>query len=242
MQTIELEAKSVEEATELAAEQLCCAPDAVQLEVIEEKKGFLGMGKRVKVRAMISEGGEVDIFADTPKPESADKDSEPPAVGDEDRVPSWAMDPSFDPEAALKTICQEIIPEATVNRTERNGRIVLEIKGDGSGIFIGRKGMTLEALQFIINKMYLKQTGRADHILVDSEGYIGRKIEKLRDKAMFLARKVRDSRRPQTTEPLNAHDRRIIHTTIRDKGGFTTRSIGDGEYKRVQINTKRGRR
>jgi spoIIIJ-associated protein len=237
MHKIEIEAKSVEEATLLAAQELCCDPEVVDVVVVEEKRGFLGVGRKIKISASIAEGSAARNLDDAPAQRRGSDD--PPAVDEGDQIPSWAMDPSFDPRVALEKICNTIMPETHVETDERDGRMLLDIQGDGSGIFIGRKGATLEALQFIINKMYLKQTGRANHIIVDSEGYTQRRISKLREKAGELAEKTIQEERPQTTEPLNAHDRRIIHTTLRDAQGVMTRSIGDGDYKRVQISLKR---
>lgn len=229
MKKIEIEAKNVEEATALAAQELNCDPSDLKVEIIEEKRGFLGVGKKVKINATFESANTSGHRLEN------DPASEAPAIHEGDRIPSWAKDTSFDPREALENICQEIMSEVTIQKSDRGGRLLLNIKGDGSGIFIGRKGQTLEALQFIINKMHLKQTGRAEHIIVDSEGYTDRRISKLREKAHSLAEKVQYSRRPQTSEPLNAHDRRIIHTSLRNLESIITRSLGDGEFKRVQV-------
>lgn len=235
MKQIEIEAKNVEKATAVAAAQLNCDPSELKVEVIEEKRGFLGVGKKVKINATLeATTGKSDRTANNP-------DHEAPAIHEGDKIPSWAKDPSFDPRAALEEICCQIMPDVNIEKSDNEGRTLLDIKGDGSGIFIGRKGQTLEALQFIINKMHLKQTGRAEHIIVDSEGYTDRKISKLREKAHRLADKVKHSRHPQTSEPLNAHDRRIIHTSLRNLEDVITRSLGDGEFKRVQVALRRRR-
>ena len=248
MQKIEIEAKSIEEATKRAAQELHCNPNSLKVKILEEKKGFLGVGRKIKISASFGgnnsgrPGNEDAVFNLTEKSDGPMRNHEPPATCDEDQIPSWAMNPDFDPRQALENICQIIIPECNVETSEREGRLLLDIQGDGSGIFIGRKGHTLEALQFIINKMYLKQTGRANHIIVDSEGYTSRRIEKLQEKAELLANKAINIKHPQTTEPLNAHDRRIIHTAVRNLNGISTRSIGNGEFKRVQISSKNNRR
>ena len=219
MKAIEIEGKTVEEAREKAARELGCKPEDVHTEVIKEKSGFFGLGRKVLVRATMDLGqGE--------------------STGEPQETPDWAKNPDFDPREALESVCRMIVPEATVAASKRDGRLLLEIKADGSGIFIGRKGKSLEAFQFIINKMNLKQTGRSDHIIVDSEGYLTRRIRLLKEKALELADRAYESGRTQSSEPLNAHDRRIIHTTLRNKKDISTRSIGNGDYKRVQISAK----
>ena len=227
MRTIEIEAKSLEEATILAGEKLGCEPDKLDVILLEEKSGILGLRRRVKIQATAPE--DVESEDSTPKTD-LDEQSDPP---------DWAMDPSFDARNALETICRRVLSESSVQTDSRDGRMLLEIQGDGSGIFIGRKGKTLEALQFIINKMNLKQTGRSRHIIVDSEGYVNRRIEILSNKARELAERAATYRKPQMSEPLNAHDRRIIHTTLRDEQDVVTRSIGNSEFKRVQVSIKR---
>ena len=225
MRTIEIEARTLEEATLLAGKELDCAPEDLDVDILEERSGILGLGRKVKIQATLAKA-------------VADADASP--TRENTQGPAlWAMNPDFDARQALETICRKIMSEVNVTAREDNGRMVLDIQGDGSGIFIGRKGMTLEALQFTINKMNLKQTGEPRHIIVDSEKYLVRRIENLSHKARHLADKAAQTGQPQVTEPLNAHDRRIIHTTLRDKKGASTRSIGNGEFKRVQITAGR---
>lgn len=220
MRTIEVEAKSLKEATKMAGSQLCCDEQELEIEILETKEGIFGIGKKIRIRASAPEDSNSELN------ESEEKKT---------TVPDWAINPDFDTRMALETICHFILPEATVTESMRDERRLFDINGDGSGIFIGRKGQTLEALQFIINKMNLKQVGSSEHILVDTEDYILRRIESLQEKAKSMAHKTRKTKRPQISEPLNAHDRRIIHTTIHDDPDISTRSIGDGEFKRVQI-------
>jgi spoIIIJ-associated protein len=218
MRSIEVEAKTIEDAQELACSKLECEPDKLEVEILSESKGMFGLGRKIRIRASVP-GSE-------------------PGTPDDRATPDWAMDPSFDPRLALEKVCQMIDSSATVTASERDGRRLLNIVGDGSGIFIGRKGQTLDAFQFIINKMNLKQTGRPEHILVDSEGYTQRRIAGIHERAETLGEKVRQNHRPMTTEPMSAHDRRIVHTTFHNDSELTTRSIGDGEYKRVRISLK----
>lgn len=141
----------------------------------------------------------------------------------------------FDPVAALTRIVSSILPETTVRSTESDDQMVLEIQGDGSGIFIGRKGATLDAIQLIMTRMAQKQDWEGKPILVESEQYRQRRADSLREKASQLADQVLTGGRPASTEMLEASERRIIHSEIKEIGGLTSRSIGNGDRKRVQV-------
>jgi spoIIIJ-associated protein len=141
----------------------------------------------------------------------------------------------FDPAAALCAIAAAIVPEATVRTAEDDQHLTLEIVGDGSGIFIGRKGATLEALQFIVERMAQKQGWTGKRLVVESERYRQRHADAICEKARQLAERVRDEGRPQFTEMLCASDRRLVHSTVKEVRGVTTHSQGEGEMKRVQI-------
>ena len=145
------------------------------------------------------------------------------------------LDPDFDPAKALETICHFIDPEAVVSPRREQDRLILSVSCNGSGIFIGHRGQTLDAMQYIINRMAGKQNPQIGRIVVDSEGYRERKRARLVDDAWTMAREAKKDAKPVVSEPLSAFDRRIIHTTLRDDDGVTTRSLGDGEFKRVQV-------
>jgi spoIIIJ-associated protein len=150
-------------------------------------------------------------------------------------TPRAATVAGFEPVAALKQIATAIVPEAVVQTAEDDDQLTLEIVGDGTGIFIGRKGATLEALQFIIERMAQKQGWAGKRLVVESEHYRRRRAESVCNKARRLAERVRIDGRPQLTELLCAADRRLIHSTVKEIPGLTTRSQGEGEMKRVQI-------
>jgi spoIIIJ-associated protein len=167
----------------------------------------------------------------------SDDDDDEDARGEERRNRP-VLDPDFDPAATLETICRHIDENATVEPRSESDRLVLTVHSDGSGVFIGRHGETLDALQYLINRIASKQNPTIGRIVVDSENYRDRKADRLADEALSLADKVKKSGRPMATRPLSAFDRRIIHTTLRDDDLVTTHSLGEGERKRVQIHLK----
>jgi len=130
------------------------------------------------------------------------------------------------------------MPEAQVEAGWRDDKIYLDIKGDSSGLLIGRKGQTLDALQFLVGKIVDRKAGRHLRLMVDTEDYRSRREESLERAATQLAEKALKSGKGQMTGPMNPHDRRIVHLALQEDGRFKTRSRGEGTYKRVIISLK----
>jgi len=116
---------------------------------------------------------------------------------------------------------------------------VLNIIGDGSGIFIGKKGQTLTALQFVLNKIRLNQLSDLPHVTVDSESYRSRHKNAIISLANRLSEKAKQRNGPVSTNPLNPSDRRIVHMELKKDSGLTTWSKGEGSLKRVIIAPKK---
>ncbi len=209
MQSIEVEAKSLEEAILIACEKLHTSKDKMHVEVLEEPSGklmSLFSNKKARIRASmmaVSQQSDSDAI-DTLK-------------------------------EILETIVSGIYPKASVKIKKEYDETVLNIIGDGSGIFIGKKGQTLEAFQYLINKIRLSKFKNAPHITVDSESYRSRHIASLVSLAKRLSEKAKKRGGPVTTNPLTPGDRRIIHMTLKKDSELTTWSKGDGNLKKVII-------
>jgi spoIIIJ-associated protein len=116
------------------------------------------------------------------------------------------------------------------------GEIVLDVTGDSGGLLIGRRGQTLDALEYVINRM----VGRADEggalrIVLDVEGYRERRRQYLETLANRLAEKARQTGRVVTLNPMSPRDRRIVHLALHDDATVSTRSQGEGHYRRMLI-------
>lgn len=145
-------------------------------------------------------------------------------------------------EAAAKVL-REILDrmgiEAEVSAFDDGERVILDAHGPESGLVIGKKGSTLDALQYVINRIVSKKPHDGPGIVVDAEGYRGRREDSLADLATRLAEKAMKTGRPVPVEPMNPHDRRIIHVTLKEHTGVTTESEGEGLFRRVVIYPKR---
>ena len=127
---------------------------------------------------------------------------------------------------------------ATVEEKAAAGgaEIILEIKAVDSGLLIGRKGQTLEALQYLIGRIAGDLQGsEGPHIIIDIESYRERRRRSLEDMALRLGEKAKRQRKIVTVDALSAADRRIIHAALQDDPWVTTRSLGQGSYRRLLI-------
>ncbi len=118
-------------------------------------------------------------------------------------------------------------------------RAVLDINGDDLGILIGRRGMTMASLQYLLNLSVSRQFRNTAPFQVDVEGYRRRREEWLRDLAFRMAERVRSSGRSITLEPMPPNERRIVHLALAKDPTVGTASIGEGERRKVAISVRR---
>jgi spoIIIJ-associated protein len=115
----------------------------------------------------------------------------------------------------------------------------MNIEGDTSGILIGRKGKTLDALEYLINRIINNKSEKKIRIIIDSENYRQRHIDSLTQLALKMGEKVKKQKKSLSTAPLNPQDRRIIHLTLKNDEKLDTKSRGEGLMKKVVIIYKK---
>jgi spoIIIJ-associated protein len=219
MDSIEIEAKSVAEAITIACEELKTKHENLTIEVLQEapNKIFAFMsGRKARIRATLI-------------PAMPAARSVPSAVGVRNADAEGKL------QEVLETIARHIQPGASVEVRNNDDGIVMNIIGDGSGIFIGRQGQTLDALQYLINKIKVRYSADAVPVTVDSEAYRARHDESLANLAVKLGDKAKKRGGPVTTNLLNPAERRIIHLTLQKDAELTTWSKGEGLLKKVII-------
>jgi spoIIIJ-associated protein len=141
--------------------------------------------------------------------------------------------------ATLSEILELVGIKAHVEGQRREGKIFLEIKGDGGGLIIGKHGQTLDALQYIINKIAAHRYKELkEKVILDTENYRGRRVEALQNMTLRMREKVKKSNKAVTIGPLNPQDRRVIHTTLSGDEDVRTESQGEGFYKKLVIAPK----
>jgi spoIIIJ-associated protein len=135
----------------------------------------------------------------------------------------------------LDEILKRMGLETTVDVREETDRSIYEIRGPEAALIIGKKGATLEALQYIVGKIVHRQEGPQRPFTIDAEGYRARREEALIELALRLSKKAIETNRPITVNPMSPHDRRIIHITLDKVPGVTTKSEGEGIFRRLII-------
>ena len=163
----------------------------------------------------------------------------PPAKSENEEIKDRLV-PTIDLEKVNKTLAEilalmDVSVESIEGRLEHSDcHLVIEEQAEQS-MLVSRKGEVLDALQYLINKLYGVRGGR---VYVDCGGFRSRHENNIKKLALKLGEKAKKTRKPVTINALNAHDRRIVHLLIREDNSLYSRSKGDGEYKKIIIYPK----
>lgn len=150
-----------------------------------------------------------------------------------------------DQEKELISLIKELLLKMNINTNNidifecNESGIKINIKTDNDSIFIGKRGKTLEAVQYILNIMFNKNKEPRIKIILDVEGYREKRVQSLQKLARNLALKVRQTKRDRILEPMNPYERKIIHSALQDQNDINTESIGNGAYKKIKISITR---
>ncbi len=113
--------------------------------------------------------------------------------------------------------------------------LVLDIQGNDLSTLIGRRGETLDGLQYLMRLLVAKELGHYLHVVLDVEGYKAHRAQMLRQLAQRMAERVATTHKPAALEPMPANERRIVHLTLRDHPQVRTESVGMGDNRKVTI-------
>lgn len=122
---------------------------------------------------------------------------------------------------------------------DKDGALYVDMKGENMGILIGKRGQTLDSLQYLANRVANKHQSGYVRVKLDTENYRARREETLKHLAKNIAHKVKRNRRPVILEPMNPYERRIIHSTLQSDPYVTTHSEGEEPYRKVVVKLKR---
>ena len=129
--------------------------------------------------------------------------------------------------------------EILVAVNEEEHIIEVEVQGDDMGILIGKRGQTLDSLQYLTNLAINKHSDEYYKVKIDTEDYRKRRKETLENLAKNIAYKVKRTKRPVSLEPMNPFERRIIHSALQNDRYVTTHSEGDEPYRHVVVTLKK---
>ncbi len=222
MTCFEFTGKTTEDAIKIACRKLNLAEDEIDIEVVEPgSAGIFGLvgGKKAKIKVK-------------EKVKEKKSEEERPLENHTQAEPDAAV---IAKDALENILGLMPLENLVVRDEEKEGAVFLKIEGDKTGLLIGRKGQTLDALQFIVNKIVSKALGKRANVVIDSENYRERRQDFLVQAAIKLGEKAKRTMKPVSTDLLNPKDRRTVHMTLRNDKNLETRSKGDGHLKRVVI-------
>lgn len=200
---MESKGKTVEEAIFHGLAKMGLGIDQVDVEILQEGKGFLGIGRSATVRL-------------TRKFRAAD----------------YA-------EQFLDGLFRRMGVSAVAHAEESEEMIRIQVDGDSTGVLIGRRGETLDSLQYLTSLVVNKDAEQYRRIFLDTENYREKREETLVNLANRIAAKVAKTGRRVVLEPMNPYERRILHATLHDHPSVCTVSEGEEPYRRVVIKKKR---
>ena len=133
----------------------------------------------------------------------------------------------------------DMVVEVSIKYDEFDKTMNIDLSGDDMGVLIGKRGQTLDSLQYLVNLVVNKNSEEKIHVKVDTEDYRRRRKQTLENLAKNMAAKVKRTRRPVSLEPMNPYERRIIHSALQNDKYVTTHSEGEEPYRRVVITLKK---
>ncbi|MBW2406240.1 MAG: Jag N-terminal domain-containing protein [Deltaproteobacteria bacterium] len=249
--SLEFEDKNVEMAVKKACEELNIPKEKLKHDVISYgSTGIFGLvgTKKARIRVTLPKKSQEFKIEDsnTQKQKKASLDQ---ALKNTDLQTDAAIDdielslPENDPKEigreALQRIIDLITTEATISIEEQSNRLFFNIKGGNSAILIGKRGQTLESIQYIVEKIVNKKGKERIGIQVDVEGYLEKRRIGLEKTAFRLAEKVKRTGKPATMGQMNSHDRRIVHIALKDDSMVRTQSKGEGLLRKLLIFPKK---
>ena len=210
MDFIEVSAKTVNDAITEACQKLSVTSDKLEYEVIEEgSSGFLGIGSKAAVIKARIKKEEITI----------------------DEKAKQFLNDLF---AAMKlTVAIDVKYDDLSNNMNK------DLAGDEMGVLIGKRGQTLDSLQYLTSLVVNKDTENYIRVKVDTENYRQRRKETLENLAKNIAFKVKRTKRPVSLEPMNPYERRIIHSALQNDRYVVTHSEGEEPFRRVVVALKR---
>ena len=233
-ETIEFKGKNVDCAIQCACDELGVDKETLKFKIISRGStgifGLVGTKKaRISVRQPVKESSpKKDEVAsgNGVKNETCDKNVDMEAVADNGK-------------AVIDRILELISPESSVSVGLKNSRIHYDIIGGDAAILIGKRGQTLDAIQYVAEKIINKQSEQRIRIQIDVEGYLENRKASLKELSGRLSEKVKRTGKPVTVGHMTAHDRRIVHLALKNDKKVRTQSIGDGFLRKLVIFPKR---
>ncbi len=250
----EFYAATVEEAVEKAASTLNVAQDQLVYEILDSGgSGFLGIGARdarIEVQGAAERSGNVEDEAasagTSPSSISSPNEGEvesPEPVGSaavpvesEEEAEEAPEELLEDIKSFVDTVARDMGLDARVDAYDAGEVIAVDVALEETGLFIGQKGETIDAIQYLTNVSAYKDRDFVKKIVLDSQGYRQRRVEALEGMAHRAARRAARDGRAIELAPMSSSERRVIHLYLKENAGVSTRSEGNGEHRKVIVS------
>ncbi|MEG0153315.1 MAG: RNA-binding cell elongation regulator Jag/EloR [Niameybacter sp.] len=244
MMSVEKTGKTIDDAITDALIEIGATTEQVDIEVLDKgSKGFLGLGaKYARVRVTLKELSdtqdklqsalEKDVLVEIEETIKEDlKENDEVNINVNVNIDT-AIQISLE---FLKSVLKEMDIEPNFETKIEKDRVYINISGDKMGMVIGKRGDTLDALQYLTNIVVNKGHNDYVKVMLDTENYRSRREETLRKVAYKFAKKATQTKRPVILEPMNPYDRRIIHAALQESHQVKTHSEGKEPFRRVVI-------
>ena len=260
MDYIEVKAKTIDDAITDALVQLGVTSDQLDYEVIEKgSAGILGLGRKdavIKARKKVAvpEKKEKPVV-EKKKEDSTSKKESTPVVKEEtveNSEKAQAKAPVTIDYSALEASAKDFLTQVfaamqleveIITKVDEDNKVIdVEFKGPEMGMLIGKRGQTLDSLQYLTNLAVNKQSESYIKVKLDTEDYRKRRKETLENLAKNIAYKVKRTKRPVSLEPMNPFERRVIHSALQNDKYVSTHSEGEEPYRHVVVTLKDNRR
>jgi spoIIIJ-associated protein len=252
----EFEGRSEQEAIDAAVEALGLDRHEFEVEILEtQKSGFLGLNRSTRIRVHFPDHLKPATTADfdsAATEEDGDRPVQPPSSSASrpsvsERYGNTSPEAETDFEHGVvdfvSTVCEKMGFPADVKIMYREpNKLGLRLDSEHANILIGRKGKNLDALQLLANVIAGRFEDSEIKVILDTEGYRGRREEQLIRLAQKVGDQVLRTKGSKLLEPMNPFERRLIHTTLNDIDNIGTESEGEGLYKQVRIFYRGSRR
>ena len=258
MEIITVSKKTVEEAITEACIQLGLASTDVEVEVIEKgSAGFLGIGaKQAVIKAWKKQEKkenkkevkkEAKKVVEEPKQEEV-KEEAIPVVEESNEEVAETEEKLAEVEPQTKEACEKFLTDVLktmgmevtlTSEIDEDGSLSINMEGDNMGILIGKRGQTLDSLQYLTNRVANKMQDGYVRVKLDTENYRQRRKETLENLAKNIAHKVKRTKKAVSLEPMNPYERRIIHSALQGDKYVSTHSEGEEPYRRVVVTLNR---
>jgi spoIIIJ-associated protein len=252
--SVEFYASTVDEAVEKAALELGLSSAEVSYRVLDEgNSGFLGIGARdarvvVEVPVQPASGEEDEpletsaaenVVVDEPEPSDIAGSTTLSEVYGEQTESEQVVAPE-DLLDEVRTLVTSVLDamgfEARVEVYDAGGFIAADVAPDNTALFIGQKGETIDALQYLVNVSAFRERPYFKRIVLDAEGYRQRRVEAIQGMAHRTARRAVREQRTVEMPPMNSSERRVVHLFLSENPGVTTQSEGSGDSRRVRVS------